>query len=84
MTWWSEGVLIDDTDDVISDTKVKNLYNLDNIGRRHLNSKIECQATNSPLLSPLVVQLSIEVLRKYYTNNKLCVIDDIKRYYYFP
>ncbi|XP_075221808.1 neural cell adhesion molecule 2-like [Lycorma delicatula] len=61
VSWWRDGVLLDEADEILSENRVRNLLTLERVERRHLGSLLTCQATNSRLLPPLSTTLSIDL-----------------------
>lgn len=72
VTWWEDGVLIDDSDSTLNDQRVSNTYLLRRVTRQNFGSTLTCQAINSPFLAALTVTLSVEVFRKYAWLTILC------------
>ncbi|KAJ9595584.1 hypothetical protein L9F63_013224, partial [Diploptera punctata] len=61
VTWWKDGVEIDNTDEVISERRVKNILRLENLERRHLNTVLTCKASNNDVVSPLTSNVTLDM-----------------------
>ncbi|XP_054263160.1 neural cell adhesion molecule 2-like [Macrosteles quadrilineatus] len=61
VTWWRDGILVDTSSDVLSNRRVRNSYALEGLQREDLNSRLTCQASNSPQLAPLSATVTIDL-----------------------
>lgn len=64
VSWWRDGVLLDDSSEVLAGRRIRNVLRLDGVRREDLGGRLTCQATNSPQLTPLTATLSIDIYRK--------------------
>ncbi|XP_054257886.1 nephrin-like [Macrosteles quadrilineatus] len=62
LTWWQDNDMIDDSMDQPQEGRVSNTLTINPVTRGHLDSKLECRANNSPLLDPIVVLLTLDIL----------------------
>jgi len=66
VTWWKEGIEIDNSDEALSERRVKNLLRLENLQRRHLNTVLTCKASNNDMVSPLTANVTLDMYCKYF------------------
>lgn len=66
VTWWQEGRMIDRHSEVRhSEQGVRNVLQLERLGRVDLGSSISCQASNTQLSQPLAKFVKIQLNREY-------------------
>ncbi|KAG8305589.1 hypothetical protein J6590_067550 [Homalodisca vitripennis] len=61
VSWWRDGVLVDDSSEVLAGRRVRNILRIDGVGREDLGSRLTCQATNSPQLTPLTATVTVDI-----------------------
>lgn len=66
VTWWVENELVDDTDEVVSNNKVKNDIILKELNRGHAGLVYTCRGINNDLLPPLTTDVRIDMYRKLF------------------
>ncbi|PNF35857.1 hypothetical protein B7P43_G09423 [Cryptotermes secundus] len=65
VTWWRDGIEIDNSDEALSERRVKNVLRLENLERRHLNTVLTCKASNNDMVSPLSANITLDMYREY-------------------
>ena len=64
VTWWRDGIVIDDTWEEISPGKSRNTMKLEHLSRADMNTELECQGTNNNHTQPVITSLFILMNRK--------------------
>lgn len=64
VSWWKDGVLIDDTDEVLSERRVKNVLSLERLERKHLGTLLTCKASNNDMIAPLSTTVTVDLYCK--------------------
>lgn len=64
LTWWQDNDMVDDSMDQPRDNRVSNTLTIQRVSRDLLDSRIECRASSTPLLDPVVIFLSLDILRE--------------------
>lgn len=64
VTWWRDGIEVDNSDESLSERRVKNLLRLENLQRRHLNTVLTCKASNNDMVSPLTANVTLDMYCK--------------------
>ncbi|XP_075223837.1 nephrin-like [Lycorma delicatula] len=59
--WWHENTLLDETWEVLSEKRVKNVLWFERLERHHLNSVYTCQASNNEVVSPISSAVSLDL-----------------------
>jgi hypothetical protein len=65
VTWWRDGIEIDNSDESLSERRVRNVLRLEKLERRHLNTLLTCKASNNDMVSPLTANVSLDMYREY-------------------
>jgi len=71
VTWWRDGIEIDNSDEALSERRVKNLLRLENLQRRHLNTVLTCKASNNDMVSPLTANVTLDMHCKYSLSSQI-------------
>ncbi|RZF47478.1 hypothetical protein LSTR_LSTR007405 [Laodelphax striatellus] len=61
VSWWRDGVSLDDGDEPLTADRVRNVLVLEQLQRKHLGALLTCQASNTRLVPPLSITISIEL-----------------------
>jgi len=59
VSWWRDGVVIDDTWEEISPGKSRNTMKMEHLSRAELNTELECQGNNNNHTQPVVNRLTL-------------------------
>ncbi|RZF32972.1 hypothetical protein LSTR_LSTR008685 [Laodelphax striatellus] len=59
--WWQENNLLDDSWEVLSENRVKNVLWLEKLQRRHLKQVYTCQASNNEIVAPISSAVSLDL-----------------------
>lgn len=62
LTWWQDNDMVDDSMDQPRDNRVSNTLTIQRVSRDLLDSRIECRASSTPLLDPVVIFLTLDIL----------------------
>lgn len=65
VTWWSDSVLVDDSDHIEPGDRVRNELMLDQLDRGHAGLVYTCQAINNEIVSPVSTDVRIDMYRKF-------------------
>ncbi|XP_039283204.1 nephrin isoform X2 [Nilaparvata lugens] len=61
VSWYRDGVMVDDTDETLSERRVKNVLIIERVERRHLGSLLTCKASNTDTIEPLSTTVTIDL-----------------------
>ncbi|XP_021923082.1 irregular chiasm C-roughest protein-like isoform X2 [Zootermopsis nevadensis] len=64
VTWWRDGIEIDNSDESLSERRVRNVLRLEKLERRHLNTVFTCKASNNDVVSPLTSNVTLDMYHR--------------------
>ncbi|XP_073994337.1 neural cell adhesion molecule 2-like isoform X2 [Rhodnius prolixus] len=61
VTWWQDSTLLDDSYEVISERRVRNVLRIAQLQRKHLLATFTCQASNNNHLPPITADVTLDM-----------------------